>query len=66
MTKTAKKREEKSTLKSERKKSSHHPTLAGSRMHSIYRVARHVAYKNTLAYLAPCIYCTYVYRGIRG
>jgi len=34
-------------------------------MYSIYRVARHVAYKNTLAYLTPCIYCTYVYRGIR-
>ena len=34
-------------------------------MHSIYRVARHLAYKNTLAYLAPRIYCTCVYRGIR-
>ena len=35
-------------------------------MHSIYLVARHLAYKNTLAYLTPRIYCTYVYRGIKG
>ena len=49
----------------ERKKPAHHPILTGSRMHSIYSVARHLAYKNTLAHLAPCICCTYVYRGIR-
>ena len=65
MIKTAKKREEKQHPKGERKKSSYHPTLTGSRMHSIYHVARHLAYKNTLAYLTPRIFCTYVYRGIR-
>jgi len=50
----------------ERKKPAYHPTLTGSRMHSIYRVVRHLAYKNTLAYLTPCICYTYVYRGIRA
>ena len=48
----------------ERKKPTCHPTLTGSLMHSIYHVARHLAYKNTLANLTPPIYCTYVYCGI--